>query len=160
VSSLVAYSGEIPVGLPLLAAHLYYRALLSVPLLVRNWLLDCRDRQLLSTVTSYTSAHFSPAIIRAELAQVKDPALTADLADDTFTVKVATAISEITAAFTVDEYSLELKLRLPQDFPLHNIVTTDSNRVGVAENSWRAWILGVQQILTFRVRLLSLCLPP
>ncbi len=145
------YSTEIPLGLQLLAAHLYYRALLLVPSLIRNWLLDCRDRQLSATVTNYTSAYFSPFIVRAELAQVKDPSLAADLADENFTVKVANAINEITAAFAVDEYSLELKLRLPTDFPLHPITTKDSNRIGVTEERWRSWVLGVQQILTFRV---------
>ena len=102
-------------------------------------------------MTSYTSTYFSPAIVRAELAQVKDPSLASDLTDENFTVKVANAVSEITAAFAVDEYSLELKLRLPPDFPLHTIITKDSNRVGVTEDRWRSWILGVQQILTFRV---------
>ena len=145
------YSADSPIGLPLLAAHLYYRALLLVPSLIRSWLLDCRDRQLSMTVTNYTSTHFSPSIVRAELAQVKDPSLAAELADENFTVKVASAVSEITAAFAVDEYSLELKLKLPSDFPLHTIVTKDSNRVGVTEDRWRSWILGVQQILTFRV---------
>jgi len=147
---LEMYSADNPIGLSLLAAHLYYRALLLVPGLIRNWLLDCRDRQLSGTVTNFTSTHFSPAIIRAELAQVKDPSLAAGIADDNFTVKVASAVSEITAAFAVDEYSMELKLKLPADFPLHTIVTKDSNRVGVSEERWRAWILGVQQILTFR----------
>lgn len=146
------YSADAPVCLPLLAAHLYYRALLLVPSLIRNWLLECRDRQQSSTVTTYTSTYFSPAIIRAELAQVKDPVQAAELPDENFSIKVASAINEITAAFVVDEHSLELKLRLPQDFPLHTIGIKDSNRVGVTENRWRAWILGVQQILTFRVR--------
>ncbi|KAI0084737.1 hypothetical protein BDY19DRAFT_969852 [Irpex rosettiformis] len=147
---LEMYSADSPIGLPLLAAHLYYQALLLVPSLIRNWLSDCRDKQLSQAVTSYTSTHFSPSIVRAELAQVKDPSLAADLVDETFSVKVANAISEITAAFAVDEYSLELKLRLPSDFPLHTIIMKDSHRIGVAEDRWRSWILGVQQILTFR----------
>lgn len=138
--------------LPLLAAHLYYRALRIVPGLIRSWLADCRDRQLNSTVTTYTSTHFSPAIIRAELAQTKDPAVAADLADENLTVKVASTVHEVTAAYAVDEYQLELKLRLPADWPLHAVEVTDTARVGVTEDRWRSWVLGVQQILTFRVR--------
>lgn len=146
------YSPETPISLQLLAAHLYYRALLLVPSLIRTWLSDCRDRQLSGTVMTYTSTYFSPAIIRAELAQVKDPVLAGDLGDETFTVKVAATVHEITASYAVDEYALELKLKMPADWPLHTIVTKDSNRVGVSEDRWRSWILGVQQILTFRVR--------
>ena len=125
---------------------------MTVPSLFRNWLLDCRDRQLSAAVTSYTSSHFSPAIIRTELAQVKDPAVAAELVDDNMKVRVANAINEVTASYTVDEYQLELKISLPSDWPLHSIDIQDK-RIGVSEDRWRAWILGVRQILTFRVRL-------
>lgn len=148
----LVYSSETPHSLQLLAAHLYFRALMTVPSLFRNWLLDCRDRQLSAAVTSYTSSYFSPAIIRTELAQVKDPAVAAELVDDNMKVKVANAINEVTASYTVDEYQLELKISLPSDWPLHSIDIQDK-RIGVSEDRWRAWILGVRQILTFRVRL-------
>lgn len=83
--------------------------------------------------------------------QVKDPIAAAELADENMKVKVASAVNEITATYTVDEYELEIRLKLPSDWPLHGIEMKDSKRVGVTEDRWRAWILGVQQILTFRV---------
>ena len=125
---------------------------MTVPSLFRSWLLDCRDRQLSSAVTTYTAQYFSPAIIRAELAQVKNPSAAAELTDENMKVKVANAVNEITASYTVDEYELEIRLKLPSDWPLHTIEIKDAKRVGVNEDRWRAWILGVQQILTFRVR--------
>lgn len=142
---------DTPLRLPLLAAHLYYRALRIVPGLIRSWLADCRDRQLNSTVTAYTSSHFSPAIIRAELAQAKDPVVAAELADENLKIKVASTVHEVTASYTVDEYELELRIRLPSDWPLHAVEVTDTAHVGVSEDRWRSWVLGVQQILTFRV---------
>lgn len=144
-------SADTPLRLPLLAAHLYYRALRIVPGLIRSWLADCRDRQLNSTVAAYTSSHFSPAIIRAELGQAKDPVVAAELADENLKIKVASNVHEVTASYTVDEYALELRLRLPADWPLHAVEVTDTARVGVTEDRWRSWVLGVQQILTFRV---------
>lgn len=146
------YSSQSATSLSLLAAHLYYRALKVVPSLFRSWLLDCRDRQLSAAVTTYTSTYFSPALIRAELVHVKDTSAAADLTDENLTVKVASAVNEVTASYAVDEYQLELKLKLPVDWPLHNIEVKDTARVGVTEDRWRAWILGVQQILSFRVR--------
>ncbi|GJE86513.1 hypothetical protein PsYK624_025930 [Phanerochaete sordida] len=144
-------SSETPLRLPLLAAHLYYRALRVVPGLVRSWLADCRDRQLNGTVTTYTSTHFSPAIIRAELEQAKDPAIAAELlSDENLKIRVANSVNEVAASYTVDEYQLELRLRLPADWPLHTVEVTDTARVGVTEDRWRSWVLGVQQILTFR----------
>ena len=122
-----------------------------MPALIRGWLLDCRDRQLSTTITTYTSTHFSPALLQAELLQVKDPSASAELTDENMKVKVASAVNEITASYTVDEHDLEIRLKLPSDWPLHSIEIKDSKRVGVTEDRWRAWILGVQQILTFRV---------
>ena len=149
----LVYSPDSPVCIPLLAAHLYYRSLRLVPALIRGWLVDCRDRQLSTTIMTYTSTHFSPALLQAELMQVKTPDAVAELADDNMKVKVASAVNEITASYAVDEYELEIRLKLPSDWPLHTIEIKDSKRVGVNEDRWRAWILGVQQILTFRVRL-------
>lgn len=147
----VVYSSDSAISVSLLAAHLYYRALRLVPALIRGWLVDCRDRQLSTTVTTYTSTHFSPALLSAELSQVKDPAAAADLADENMKVKVAGAVHEITATYLIDEQELEIRLKLPSDWPLHSIEIKDSKRVGVTEDRWRSWILGVQQILTFRV---------
>ncbi|KAI0777188.1 hypothetical protein BD413DRAFT_171550 [Trametes elegans] len=144
------YDADTPISLRLLTAHVYYRALYLLPSLIRNWLSDCRDRQLSTAVASYTSKHFSPAIIRTELARVKDPNAASDLSGENITVKVASAVNEVTAAFTVDEQQLELTVKLPADWPLHTIEVKDSKHVGVADDRWRAWELGVQQILTFR----------
>ncbi|KAJ7150874.1 hypothetical protein C8R43DRAFT_887120 [Mycena crocata] len=134
-------------SIQVLAAHLYYRALLTVPSLIYNWVLDCKDRQLSSSIATYTSLHFSPVIIRAELAHVKSPEATAELVDENLTVKVATAVNEVVASYLVDEHQLEIKLKIPSDWPLHKIEVKDVQRVGVEETRWRAWILAVQQTL-------------
>ncbi|EMD34704.1 hypothetical protein CERSUDRAFT_116892 [Gelatoporia subvermispora B] len=147
---LDSYTFESRLSLQLLAAHVFYRALLIVPSLIRGWLVDCRDRQLFNAVTYYTSGHFSPAIVRAELDQVRTTDVTAELTDDNTTVKVASAVNEVTLSYAVDEHQLELTLKLPPDYPLHGIEIRDTKRVGVPDERWRAWVLGVQQILTFR----------
>ncbi|KAF5347453.1 hypothetical protein D9757_013818 [Collybiopsis confluens] len=78
-------------GIQTFAAHLYYRALLVVPSLIYAWVLDCRDRQLSSTIATYTSSHFSPVLIRTELDHVKSPEAQSELSseDNQLTVKVA-----------------------------------------------------------------------
>ena len=70
-------------------------------------------------------------------------------------VKVASAVNEVAAAYSVDEHQLEIKLRIPGDWPLHKIEVRDVKRVGVDENRWRAWVLGVQQTIWAHVRLFS-----
>jgi E3 ubiquitin-protein ligase listerin len=125
---------------------------LTVPSLVRTWLLDCTDRQLSSSVVSYTSQHFSPVIIRTELAHVKSPEATAELTDENMTIKVAHVVNEVTASYLVDEHQLEITLKMPTDWPLHTIEIKDTKKVGVLEDRWRAWVLGVQQIIWSQVR--------
>ncbi|KAK7439775.1 hypothetical protein VKT23_017349 [Stygiomarasmius scandens] len=134
-------------SLKVLAAHLYYRALLTVPSLIHAWVLDCKDRQLSSAVATYTSTHFSPLIIKAELAHVKDPESTLELADENLSIKVASLTNEVAASYLVDEHQLEIRLKIPTDWPLHRVEIKDVKRVGVDENRWRAWILAVQQTI-------------
>ncbi|KAF5380135.1 hypothetical protein D9615_006188 [Tricholomella constricta] len=134
-------------GFPVLAAHLYYRALLTVPSLIHTWVLDCKDRQLSSSITNYTSLYLSPVLIRTELAHVKSPDSLALLVDENLTIKVASSVNEVVASYSVDEHQLEIKLKIPADWPLHKIEIKDMKRVGVDENRWRAWILAVQQII-------------
>ncbi|KAG6865555.1 hypothetical protein C0991_001559 [Blastosporella zonata] len=143
-------------SLPVLAAHLYYRALLTVPSLIHTWVTDCKDRQLSSSITNYTSQCFSPVIIRTELTHVRSPESTSLLVDENFTIKVASSVNEVVASYSVDEHQLEIKLKIPTDWPLHKIEIKDLKRVGVDENRWRAWILAVQQIIWSHVCLFAI----
>jgi hypothetical protein len=138
-------------SLQVLASHLYYRALLTIPSLIHSWVLDCKDRQLSSAVATYTSTNFSPLIIKAELAHVKSPESTSDLADENLTIKVTNLTNEVAASYLVDEHHLEIRLKIPTDWPLHRVEIKDVRPVGVDENRWRAWILAVQQTIWAQV---------
>lgn len=135
----------------LLVAHVYYRALLTIPSLVREWLADCKDKNLFTSVTNYTATHFSPVIINTELTSIKSPEGLEELNAENLTVKVASAVNEVTAAYNVDEHQLELTLKIPSDWPLQRVTVKDSKRIGVPENRWRGWLLGVQQIVWSQV---------
>jgi hypothetical protein len=75
--------------------------------------------------------------------------------DENLTIKVANAVNEVVASYLVDEHQLEIKLKIPSDWPLHKIEIKDLKRVGVDENRWRAWILAVQQIIWSHVRVVA-----
>ncbi|KAG2146336.1 hypothetical protein DEU56DRAFT_932250 [Suillus clintonianus] len=142
------FEPESVLGLRLLAAHIYHRALLTVPASIRTWISDCSDRQLLSRVVDYTASYFSPGIIRAELAQVRQADPSSELnTTENLTIKVSPNAGEVTASYTVDDQVLELSLRLPNDWPLHRLDIRDTKMVGVSEDRWRGWVLGVQQIV-------------
>jgi hypothetical protein len=71
----------------------------------------------------------------------------AELSGEGMTVKVVGGNSEVVAAYVVDEHQLEIKLKIPADWPLHRIEVRDEKRVGVDEKRWRAWVLAVQQTI-------------
>lgn len=137
------YDPSTHISLQVLAAHVYYRALLVVPSLIRTWVNDCKDRTLSRTISTYTSTHFSPVLLEAELTHIKESEATADITDENLTIKVAKSVNEVTASFTVDEHQLELTLKLPSDWPLHGVEIKDEKRIGVLEDRWRSWVLGV-----------------
>ena len=150
----VVYEPGRPHTIPVLMAHVYYRALLTIPSLIYSWALDCKDRQLTNAVTTYTSTYFSPVLIKAEVEHVRLSAADGELVDEKLSVKVVStsgsgggAGSEILASYLVDEHQLEIRIRIPSDWPLHRVEVKDVKRVGVDENRWRAWVLGVQQTI-------------
>lgn len=149
--------------IPVLTAYVYYRALLTIPSVIHSWVLDCKDRQLTHAMMAYTSTYFSPVLIRAELDHVKTNATSGELLDEKMNVKVLSTSGSGTGAgsggssggvggevlvnYSVDEHQLEIRIRIPNDWPLHKVEVKDVKRVGVDENRWRAWVLGVQQTI-------------
>lgn len=96
-------------------------------------------------------------IIKAELDHVKHAISQTDLTDEKLLVKFASAVNEVVASYAVDEHQLQLTVKLPTDWPLHATEVRDAKPVGVSEERWRSWVLGVQQILSFRVCLFEAC---
>ncbi|CUA69442.1 E3 ubiquitin-protein ligase listerin [Rhizoctonia solani] len=133
-----------------LAAHIYFKALKSIPSLIRTWYSECQDRQLSASISAYTKTHFSPVLINQELEQFRSSAASASeaLADDTFSLKVAPSVNEIIASYAVDEQeAFEVAVRLPSEFPLRAPEVKDVRGVAGMENRRRAWLFGVQNTI-------------
>ena len=73
------------------------------------------------------------------------------LDDDSLTVKISIASSEVGVVYVIDEQQMELALRLPAEYPLKPVDVRDVRRVGVAESKWRAWLFAIQQLITIQV---------
>jgi E3 ubiquitin-protein ligase listerin len=95
-------------------------------------------------------------IINTELNRIKSPESVEELNAENLTVKVASAVNEVTAGYNVDEHQLEITLKIPNDWPLQRVTVKDSKRIGVSEGRWRGWLLGVQQIVWSQVRVVVL----
>lgn len=133
--------------LPVFATYIYYRALQSFPSLIRFWWDRCQNRQLSHAVITFTTRHFSPVLIAGELAHLRDPEDPAgrELRDnDDFTVKVAAGGNEVKAMYVVDDETMEIVVRLPNEFPLASIEVKEVRKIGVTDGQWRAWMFAVQ----------------
>lgn len=107
-----------------------------------------------NSFSSFTSAYFSPILIAAELQLLRQsPEETGRerLDDDSLTVKISAASSEVGVVYVIDEQQMELALRLPAEYPLKPVDVRDVRRVGVAETKWRAWLFAIQQLITIQV---------
>lgn len=71
------------------------------------------------------------------------------LTDDAFTVKIAKAVHEVIATYTIDDQKIELTIRLTEGFPLQYVQVKDSNKT-IEDRIWRSWILGIQQMAQVR----------
>lgn len=142
-------------SMSVLAAHAYYRALKTVPSVIRAYATSLQNLQLSRTLQTFTTRHFSPLLVSDELAVLRDTTspIGQQLRDnDDFTVKVASNGSEVKVVFIVDEEAMELGIRVPNEFPLAGVEVRDVRKVGVTDKQWRAWLLAMQQVITSQVR--------
>lgn len=122
---------------------------------MRSYWTSLQNLGLSRAVHAYTSKHFSPLLISDELSALRDPAssIGQQLRDnDDFTVKVAANASEVKVVFVVDEESMEIGIKVPNEFPLAAVEVREVRKVGVTDKQWRAWLLAMQQVITSQVR--------
>jgi hypothetical protein len=149
ISSLLVVEGSSLLTLPVFATYVFYRSLQSFPSLIRFWWDRCQNKQLYNAVFTFTSRHCSPVLIAEELAHLRDPNDPAGKAlrdNDDFTVKVALGANEVKAMYVVDDETMEIVIRLPNEFPLAAIEVKEVRKIGVTEGQWKAWLIAVQQV--------------
>ncbi|GAA6012470.1 hypothetical protein JCM10207_007100 [Rhodosporidiobolus poonsookiae] len=145
------FDASSPLTLPIFAAHVYYRALQAVPSIIRSYWTSLQNLALSRTIHTFTSRHFSPLLVADELVVLRDP--TSPIGkqlrdDDDFAVKVSANGSEVKVTYVVDEETMELGIKVPNEFPLAGVEVRDVRKVGVTDKQWRAWLLGMQQVIT------------
>ncbi len=113
-------------------------------------------------------SQISPLIIAAELTTVSDWIPTQATDSQALTIKVNQKAKEITAGYEVDDQTMQIAIKLPLSYPLHQATVEGINRVGVDEKRWRSWLINTQGVITFSVSAVpfsspssssSLCLP-
>ncbi|CAG8538344.1 3601_t:CDS:10 [Diversispora eburnea] len=136
------------IGFPLLCANLYYKALENIPLVVRSWWSECKKRQISVNVESYTEKYFSPIIIQDQLDMIQSEDVKSRLEDEKFSIRVARSSNEIIASYNIDEYIMELSIRMPNNFPLRQAEFGTLERMGTTNVTDLKWAkLPVQTVV-------------
>ncbi|KAK9480305.1 hypothetical protein V1514DRAFT_346298 [Lipomyces japonicus] len=150
ISSIQEYRPGESVDSYWLLSHVYYLTLKHVPSIVRKWYSEIRNRQLSIAVENFTQKFFSPLLIDSELTsvQVKVSEANVQAHDENMTVKVSKITKEVLAVYVIDDQTMEMAIRVPQTFPLQDVIVDGIKRVGVKENQWRAWLLASQAVIT------------
>jgi E3 ubiquitin-protein ligase listerin len=131
-----------------LLIHLYYLLLKHAPHLAKDWHTNSCPRAIKSKVETWTEKYFSPLIVAAELETVSQwtPPASDELNASNLEIKVSPKAREVTASLPIDETSVSIRIHLPTAYPLAPIAIATSNRVGVDEKKWTAF-LNVSRIM-------------
>lgn len=97
-----------------------------------------------------TTRYLTPLLSQREFGHLRDNSTMQKLQDESLQIKVALNTSEVIATYTVDEYPLEIAITMPNDYPLRPVEVRDIRKVGISEGTWRAWILGMRQLIAGR----------
>lgn len=99
-------------GLEQLAAHVYHRALQTVPSLIRAEWENYTNKQYSMAVAGYTAKYFSPLLIEREMARVQEAEQRDTLRDENMAIKLLHSVNEVKATVS--------SLALPS-FPLQGV---------------------------------------
>ncbi|OCK82799.1 RING zinc finger protein-like protein [Lepidopterella palustris CBS 459.81] len=134
-----------------LLTHLYYLCLKHIPSLAKSWWIDCKSRQKVIAVESWTEKFISPHVISAALTSVSEWAAAQDTSNESevLQVRVSQRAREVTAAYEVDEQTMMIMIRLPGTYPLGQASVEGVNRVAVDEKKWQSWVRTTQGVITF-----------
>jgi hypothetical protein len=141
-----------------LLTHLYFLSLTHFPSLSKNWWIECKARQKVISVESWTAKFISPLVISTAFEAVASWVSTQDqehTSEDPppLVIRLNHRASELVAAYPMDDegQSAVIIITLPPTFPLHNakISSPSHKSMAVDERRWNAWLRNSQAIIAF-----------
>ncbi|KAH8148763.1 uncharacterized protein LAJ45_07106 [Morchella importuna] len=138
-----------------LLIHLYYLSLRFTPSLSKSWWIDCKVRQKVLSVESFTEKYMSPLIIDKEFAAIRawiaEQPAPAPGEEEGMQVKISRGTSkEILAVYPIDDQTMEMMVRLPSTFPLRQVEVEGVKRVGLSEQQFKKMQLASQAVINFQ----------
>ena len=97
----------------------------------------------------FTAKHVSPRLCADEMEQLQVSSTLSK--SENLSVKVRSSAREVVATYTLEEFSIELTIILPPNYPVGTATVECGKRLGVATSEWRKWMLQLTTFLTYQV---------
>ena len=132
------------------SCYLYRFALKCTPVLVRDWV-NNQSKRIFDYVDRYTQKHVSPSLVAQEINTNSEfsNCMTNEANEYELSIRIKGVVStrEITTVHKIKDLTMELVIRLPQNYPLGGIDVNCVKRIGVNENEWRHLMLQLTKYL-------------
>jgi hypothetical protein len=118
--------------------------------LVRDWV-NNQSKRIFDYVDRYTQKHVSPSLVAQEINTNSEfsNCMTNEANEYELSIRIKGVVStrEITTVHKIKDLTMELVIRLPQNYPLGGIDVNCVKRIGVNENEWRHLMLQLTKYL-------------
>lgn len=128
--------------------HVYFLSFQYLGSFVQQWFNEIRDLQLKKLVERFSVRYVSPILISKMLAEVDIQKTKLTERDENLTIKVNKVTNEIRSVYIIDEQTMEMVVKIPETFPLSNVIVEGPVRLGVKETQWKAWLLASQRVIS------------
>lgn len=130
----------------LIMLHIYYLDCKYLGSEVQSWYNELRNIQLKQDIEKFTNKNVSSKLIGQMINDVESNK--SKLVTDIMNIKINKVINEIKSSFTIDDQVMEMVIKIPNNFPLGNVLVEGSKRIGLTENEWKAWLLSSQRVIS------------
>ena len=136
--------------------QIYYQALSHVPVLAKAWYMDLK-RGTRELVEQITERYISPTLTAKELQDVRkwyeeEQQMTKQEGEEQkLSVKASDNAKEVSLGYEIDDQTMRIMVKLPNAWPLTNVLIEGVQRVGIPEEKWQSWIRNMRGIITFSV---------
>lgn len=138
----------------------FARALQRLPALSREFIAERIDRGMLLRTEAFIRKRVSPLLIKAELQRVREWGAFGGGSsgnggkngegDGEVETRGSVNEREVRATYTFCDVTLEIGMRLPDEFPLRTVVVEARSSVGMSEARWRKTLLAMTTLLRVR----------
>lgn len=130
-----------------LVLHLLYLSANHLGSFLQDWFKKITDKQLKIEINNFFIKLVSPAVIEKILNQVLKKKN--DLTDKNVALLLNknSIGNEIKYLFYIDDSSLEMIIKIPNNYPFENIIIDGKSSINVKNKQWKAWILASQCVM-------------